>query len=349
MTWNPGAWAIDGSELTGSLARVANRAAVKESGIVSVGDLKVTQLGTPGNGIQISAGGAVIENLYVSNSGQSYAVENLATETAGPATVGWPATNPGVARSHLVCVSIGDPQYSTAGHPWLTDGNKPSTPEEALDFQYVRTVIIPNVPAGTKRVEDLPVPPAYPVYAIARLDLSTTWTTITNAQIVDLRKVVNARTSSEQWNVAVASDDLLNPPGTTPLTYEIWPDNSTKDVYIPKWATKVYVTGWIQSFLKGADILQDARMRVSIFDAGTRKVAGQAVTFYNDSLGTGVINTRHTVLLGAPMDIPSGDRGVIRQFSTEGALWEPVSMKNKMKTDQGTSVMISLRFVEEAV
>lgn len=349
MTWNPGAWAIDGGQLTGSLARIAERAAVKESGIVSVGDLKVTQLsGGAGNGVQIAPGGAVVENRYVTDSGQMYAVENVAAEVLGPSTVGWPSTNPGVARSHLVCVSIGDPQYSTAGHPWLTDAIKNAqTAETWKTFQYVRTVIIPNVPAGTIRVEDLPVPPAYPVYAIARLDLPGNWTTIADAQIVDLRTVANPRTKQEQWNVAVAANDLLSVP--VDMQYEIWPDNSVKNIYIPKWATKVYVTAWIQSFLKGANILADARTRVAAFDTGltTRKLTGQAVTFY--SIASGSTNSRHSIFMGDPIVIPASERGTTRTFLTEATLVDHTAMNNNLKTDIGTSVMINLRFVEEAV
>lgn len=348
MPFTSAALAIDGALTPASLQRLGTRAAVKQSGIINPGDLKVSQLsGGAGNGVQIAPGGAVIENRYVSNSGQAYVVENVGADIVDGADTGWPATNPGIARSHLVCVSIGDPQYSTAGAaPWFTETLKNAQTELTWrDFQYVRPLVIQNVPAGTKRIEDLAVPPTYPVYALARLDLPSNWTTIADAQIVDLRQVVNPRTSMEQWNVAVAADDLLN--STVDLQYEVWPDNSVKDVYIPPWATKVYVNAYIQSFLKGSNILNDSRMRVSIFDGATRKVAGTTTTFY--SIASGVANTRHTVHMGAPMSIPAADRGAIRQFCTEAALVDHTAMNNNLKTDIGTSVSITLRFVEEAV
>lgn len=346
MTFTSAALAIDGALTPASLQRLGMRAAVKQSGIINPGDLKVSQLsGGAGNGVQIAPGGAVIENRYVSNSGQAYVIENVAADIVDGSDYGWPATNPGIARSHLVCVSIGDPQYSFAGAaPWFTALTAPADDTAALTYQYVRPMIIANVPAGTKRVEDLVAPPTFPCYAIARLDLASNWTTIADAAIIDLRSVVNARTAMEQWNVAVAADDLLS--STVDLQYEVWPDNSVKDIYIPPWATKVYVNAYIQSFFKGASILNDSRMRVSIFDGVTRKVAGTTTTFYSVAAGA---NTRHTVHMGAPMSIPSADRGAIRQFCTEAALVDHTAMNNNLKTDIGTSVSITLRFTEEAV
>lgn len=346
MTWNPGAWAIDGALLTGSLARIGERAAVKESGIVSVGDLKVRQLSSPGNGVQIDQGGAVVENRYVTDSGQMYAVENVAADILGPSTTGWPATNPGVARSHLVCVSIGDPQYSTAGHPWLTDANKPATPEAAQTFQYVRPIIIPNVPAGTVRVEDLPVPPIYPVYALARLDLPSNWTSIADAQIVDLRNVANPRSLVRQINVSTPDNDILSV--ATAFTYETWPDASDTSIYVPKWATKVYVTGFVNGFTQGSDLDVDAPIRVAMRKSdGTFVAACQQSVYYAQAayLPKG---TDKVVNLAGPISIPAAQRGTTCRFSTEATVAN-TSMNGRVATTTRTNVSITLRFVEEAV
>lgn len=347
MTLTAAPWALDGARTPAALARLATRAAAKESGIINPGDMKVLPLAVPGDGVRISVGGAVLENRYISNSGQSYVVEATTEEILDSSDNFSSILAQGSTKHHLICVSIGDGNYSTSGHPWLTDGNKPVTDPDKLDYQYVRAWVIKDVPLGTERVEDLPVPPTYPVYALARIEVPNGSSSITSGMIKDLRTVVNARQKNVQWNVAIASDDLLTVP--VDMQYETWPDNSVKDVYIPKWATKVYVTAWIHQFLKGANILNDSRFRVSAFSGATRKITGTTVTFYSIVNNVGLTNTRHTILMGAPMDIPSAERGTTRTFLTEATLVDHTAMANNLKCDTGTSVMVSLRFVEEAV
>lgn len=338
MTFTPAALAIDGARTPASLQRLGTRASVKQSGIINVGDLKVKQLSSVGNGVRIMAGGGVLENRYVSNSGQTYVVENVDELIVNASNaVNWPATNPGVARSHLVCVSIGDPQYSTAGHGWMTDANKPANPTAALDYQYVRPFIIPNVPAGTTRVEDLASPPPFPCYALARLDLPSSWTTIADAQIIDLRKVVNARQETVQWNVQIAVDDLLNPTGN--FVYEAWPDNSAKVVYVPEWATKVYINAWVFGALKSGTGTLNANFRVAI-------TGGSAAAFTNLFRSSA---DRYNILMGAPMTLADAERGVNKTFAIWGTVADITTMNNVLKTDVHSSCMVELRFTEEAV
>jgi hypothetical protein len=348
VTLTAAPWALDGARSPASLARLATRAAVKQSGIINPGDMKVLPLSTPGDGVRISVGGAVLENRYTATSGQSYVVEATAEEILGASQNFSGIIGQGTTKHHLICVSIGDPNYSVAGHPWMTTAMQDdleASPETALDFQYVRAWVIKDVPLGTARVEDLISPPGYPVYALARLEVPNGSGSITSGMIKDLRQVVNPRSQNVQWNVAIASDDLLTVP--VDLQYETWPDNSVKDIYIPPWATRVYVTAWIHNFFKGANILTDARMRVAAFNGATRKFNGAAVKFYNPAPGQA--NTRWTTLIGDPMDIPSADRGTTRTFLTEATLVDHTAMNNNIKCDIGTSVMVSLRFVEEAV
>jgi hypothetical protein len=349
VTFTPAAWAIDGARSPGSLARLALRASVKESGVINPGDMKVVQLASPGNGVRILAGGAAIDNRYVANSGQEYVVENVdeLIVNSGNA-VNWPATNPGVARSHLLCASIGDPLYSTAGHPWLTDANKPATPAAALDFQYVRPMVIPNVPAGTRYVEDLTSPPAYPVYALARLDLPSNWTSIADAQIVDLRQVVNPRSKIVQYNIPVSDGDLLSV-GTNYL-YETWPDAADFSTYVPKWATKVYTTGFIQSFIQGTDTVEiDAAMRIAMRKAdNTFVAAAQQSLYYSIPPFLQYGYDKHVSLAG-PISIPAAQRGTTCRFTTEATVANKTTMNGKLTTSTRTTVAITLRFVEEAV
>lgn len=338
MTFTSAALAIDGARTPGSLQRLGNRASVKQSGIINPGDLKVLPLASPGNGVRIVAGGAVLENRYTSVSKQAYIIENVDEEALGVATGGWPATNPGVARSHLVCVTIGDPQYSTAGHAWLTDANKPANPTAALTFQYVRPFIIQNVPAGTTRVEDLPSPPAYPCYAIARLDLASNWTTITGgSQIVDLRELVNGRQKTVEWN-GVTNNDTLSTVDTA--TFEYFPDNSNASVYIPPWATHFYADAWLQGMLQNATAAVRATFKLGCITDSAMDTAG--FKFASDVTG------RFPVMIAQKIAIPTARRGTTCSFQIAGVPTTTIS-QGKLVVDGNSNFHVRMRFIEEAI
>jgi hypothetical protein len=347
VTLTAAPWAIDGARTPASLARLAERAAVKESGIINPGDMKVLQLAVPGDGVRISVGGAALENRYISNSGQTYVAECTAEEilTADNNFTG--IIGNGTTQSHLICLTIGDPEFSTSGHPWFTEAMKldlAANPETALDFQYVRAWVIKNVPATTERIEDLVSPPTFPCYALARIDVPNGSGSITTAMIKDLRTVVNARTKMAQTHVAISAPDVLNVPAN--FTYETFPDNSDFSVYVPKWATKVYVNAYIYGMTQGSAIQADAPFRVEMRKAdGTFIAANQQTVYYDNTAGA----ARKSVMMAGPISIPSANRGSTCRFSTAASYADASGMANLLATTTRTSVSITLRFVEEAV
>lgn len=159
--------------------------------------------------------------------------------------------------------------------------------------------------------------------------------------IKDVRQVVNPRQRPEQWNVAMSGADVLNVSGN--YVYETWPDESAKSIYIPKWATKCYVNAWIYGFIQGSAIQAVAPMRVAVRDGGTTVAATQTVIHYGNAAG------RYNMLIGNPIDIPSSIRGTTKTFETQASYSDSVAQANLLATDVRTAVMISLRFVEEAV
>lgn len=346
MTLTSAPWAIDGARTPSSVARLASRAAVKQSGIINPGDMKVLQLSTPGDGVRISSGGAVLENRYEMDVNQAYVVEATSEEILGADDNFSGILGQGTTKSHLICVTVGDPQYSTSGHPWFTEAMKldlVANPENALDFQYVRAWVIKDVPAGTVRVEDLTSPPTFPCYALARIDVPNGSGSITSGMIVDLREVVNARNKTVQWSVPISTPDTLNVPAD--FTYETWPDNSEGSVYVPKWATKVYVNAFIYGFTQGSNIQADSPMRLAMRKSdGTFVAATPQTVYYNNTLGT-----NKQALIAGPISIPAAQRGTTCKFSTEASYADHTAMANLLATTTRTQVGITLRFVEEAV
>lgn len=343
MTLTSAPWALDGARTPASVARLAARAAVKESGIINPGDMKVLPLSVAGDGVRISSGGAVLENRYELSVNQAYVVEATSEEILDSGDNFTGIIGQGTTKSHLICVTVGDPNYSFSGHPWLNSGNAPADSTAALDYQYVRPWVIKDVPSTTVRVEDLSSPPTYPTYALARIDVPNGSGSISSGMIVDLRSVVNPRGKTVQWSVPISTPDVLNVPSN--FTYETWPDNSESSVYVPKWATKVYVNAFIYGFTQGSSIQADSPMRLAMrTSAGTFVAATPQSVYYENVLGT-----NKQVQIAGGIAIPLAQRGTTCKFSTEASYANIATMHDLLATTTRTQVGITLRFVEEAV
>lgn len=331
MGWDNAPTGIDGTQLKAEMLRRGLYATSKAQGIAGVGDLKVLPLSVPGNGFRVSPGSALVYNKYVTPVRESYSVGAATEDIFGsggmPASVGSP-------RSHLVAVMVGDPQYSNAGHPYF-----PATfpgLNDPLTYQYTRTWLFQNVPAGSGQAWlDANVP--FPALALARLDVPASTTTIQASHIIDLRVMANPRTLDVQWNTQIAVDDNLNPSGN--FVYEAWPDNSAKVVAIPDWATKAYINAWVFGALKSGSGTLNANFRVAI-------TGGSVAPFTNLFRSSA---DRYNILMGAPMDISPTERGTSKTFAIWGTVADITTMNNVLKTDVHSSSMVHLRFVEEAI
>jgi hypothetical protein len=332
VTWTNVPWALDGAEIPSSIARLGQYVATGAAeGIAQLGDLKVTPLDTPGNGVKVLAGGAAVLNRYQGETpDQTYMVYNPTVDVLGPSDM--PASS-GSALSHLVCVTIGDPEFTSVGHPWML-GTDPPIGEENT-FQYVRTFVIQNVPSNTTHFDALNL--NYPAYALARIDVPASTTTITSDMIVELREMAAPRTKEFQWHVSTSVADLLAV--ATAGTYEYWPDNSQQAVAIPKWASYVYIDGFIEGFRIIDDCI--ARMRV----AGYGTAMATSPSYFDDKLsGTA---DRRGISLGGRVYVPLANRGTTQNFQIQATVEDTGLYNNKLDTDSRTSAMVHMRFVEE--
>jgi len=225
MTLVNAAWAIDGALMSSALARRETYTATSAAnGITSPGDLKVTALDTPGVGVQISAGGGVVLNRYQATPSESYVVSNPSVHIVPSGDM--PGSNPS-PQSYILAIVIGDPEFSQVGHPFM-GVDDPPVGEEAT-FEYVRAVLVPVAAAATTIAGA-----AYPYLALARIDIPASTTTITNAMIVDLRKV--ARPMTDRTTVRA-----IGPGSVQTLTAAdpgvVFPSTATWSVEVPSWAT----------------------------------------------------------------------------------------------------------------
>jgi hypothetical protein len=337
VTWNNTPWALDGAQVPASLARVAQYVGSSAAeGIAQLGDLKVAPLITPGNGVRVFSGGAVLLNRYQGeNPDQSYLVYNPTGDILGPGDM--PSSSP-TAKSHLVCVTVGDPEFSQAGHPWMLSSDPAAGTENT--FQYVRTFVIQNVPAGTTSFDELNL--NYPAYALARLDVPGSTTTITSGMIVDLRSMAQPRISTVLWHVDVSTNDVLTTAGNG--VYEYWPDNSQRAVAIPKWASYMQVKGFIEGYKQLPYDLAAVSVGVKFgsFGAGISTTPSHINDTFLTTQGT---FKRKGVNFGGEVYIPAAYRGTTQNFQIQAAPIDTAS-HGKLTTDSWTSALSEIRFIE---
>lgn len=234
MTFSNTAWAINGPLTPASLARRAEFAAAGGNrGVVSVDDLKVTALSTPGQGIQISSGTGLIPNYYQGSvPKEMYVVSNDGTHTVAASDMPSSSTSD---RWFVVGIVIGDPDYSQSGHPWMPSGGVPAGEEDT--FQYVRPTLVQV--ANTSFLDALKdsfgITGGYPVLPLALIHIPANTTTVQQSDIIDLRRLANPRTTGQVKTSAPLSSQFIHS-GTG---FENWPVAGYPLIYVPIWATRV--------------------------------------------------------------------------------------------------------------
>lgn len=222
--FDPVAFSIDGGSHPASLLRKLAYAATQGAeGIITPLDCKVHQLSSAAGKVNIDTGAIAVLNRSTGGQGQTYIASASAQSTLDVDPTS------GSARSDLVVVRLEDPQYS----PW------PAPPAgTAPTYQYTNPVVIKNVPASTISAASLNL--GYSAYALARIDIPSGTTNITDAMIKDLRKVARPRTELVHFTVNPVNA-IDNGQQLTSSTYVPWPTVLDRAVDIPSWATEVTI------------------------------------------------------------------------------------------------------------
>ena len=325
MTFNFAPWAIDGARTRAGLARLASYAAGGgRSGIIQPTDLRVTALSVPGQGLRVASGGATVLNHYLSNPDEAYVVSNPSTHTVLSADM--PPAQAGTAY-YLVCVVVGDPEFDQTGHPFMPAGLL--DPVDAPDFEYVRVVVIP-CSAGTTKFEQLGV--NYPGYALARLEVPGSTTTITNAMITDVRNLANSRESSAVFYAQPVPSGTLDTFDTDAykLVYGWRPV-----VNVPEWATHMTVRADVSGIMH-IDPYVAGNMRVVVAEV----YAGpETIHEFEDGLGI-----EQRVAISAYWD------GYVEGFAGQGIYIGPEIKRfagaGTLQAGFDTTVMLDVRFYE---
>jgi hypothetical protein len=329
MTFNNAPWAVDGARTTAALARQAvYSSGAKDSGIVKPGDLKVLPLAVPGNGLRITAGAANVLNWYQTSPSEAYTVSNPSTHTVLAADM--PAAVPATSY-YLVCVVVGDPEFNQSGHPFMPSD---IAPEEAADFDYVRVVVVP-CSSTTTRFEQLGLD--YPAYALARLAVPPSTTTITGAMITDLRQLSQPRSDRQVL--------YGNPPGQTfGAQMDEWAQMPLFQpyVHIPDWATHCTIIANLNSM--NAWGAWYGKVRVALGGTyGPEIVQDTPITSTDDAY-------RFNVQIVWTADV-SAWQNLDKQITTEIIKTSPAPTDSltRIETQYSTQVVFDVNFFERAV
>lgn len=226
MSWDSTPWfiGVTGAQHSPEVARLLAYAATNGgNGVIDPTDCKVAALATPAGKVRIAPGAVVVRNRAASGRAQTFIAHNRTEDV-----VDVPATTSAGGRRDLIAVMIEDPSVP-GGAP---SGETYPLPSDPVTAQYVRTRVVPNVPAGITRLQDVPGYANASGEAIAAVTLPASTGTVTNAMVTDLRRLALSRQSSEMLVVDATGARLES------TTEVVWPPN-TFDVAIPEWATDV--------------------------------------------------------------------------------------------------------------
>lgn len=202
------------SELARFLAYVAGSGG---EGVIGPTDFKVTASGTPNLNVSIAPGGLVARNAFAGGDAQSYLVRNVGAQVQA-----LDAQGSGSTRHDLIAILVEDPQY--AGQP---------APVSVPDGPYVRVAVYKNVGSTVKRLSE--VAAGQTGFAIARVAFAASDSTITNADITDLRQMCQPRTYTVKKilsGVATAS---------FPGSLAVAPAGASWAVDVPTWARRAVI------------------------------------------------------------------------------------------------------------
>jgi len=215
MALNPTPIATTGAMHTAQQFRMMNRDLSRANQGITEGDhMKVTALATPGGGVQIADGSAVIIGRASTVQG-SYSAYNIGVDTS--VTI---SPTGGTGRSDMVILRVEDPEY---------EGTRDPAVDPIVYFQ-----VVSNVSSSATTA-----PSGYSAIPLARIDIPASTATITSAMIKDLRKVANPRRDRILYPY-YAQDPLVEISGTSE-TWKTHPNLVMASVAVPSWATSAKV------------------------------------------------------------------------------------------------------------
>lgn len=280
-------------------------------GITEGADLKVSQLGTPGAGVQVASGSGVIRGRANAYQG-SYAIRNQGTDTVDIAPTG------GSPRSDMLIVRVEDPQY---------EGTLDPAPESSDQIDYFQ--VISNVSSSATTIPD-----GRTGIPLARIDIPASTGTITNAMIKDIRKVANPRRDSRLLTQSPASQSTAI--GGTANTYSYFSTAAGWNVEVPAWATVARIRVDIPSM----------RIATGNLFGACRATLGSSVTLQPTVIddNQGAVVRRVGTVVADTITVPDAYRGTTQLLRAQAAGLP--SNAAQIYVDASTTLVAQVEFEE---
>jgi hypothetical protein len=206
-----------------------------QRGVIGAASMVVVPTAVPGPQVQVKTGGCVVPSTYPGAAQESYSMRN---RTATNVSI--KATGSSGGRTDAIIARVDDTGL-TGIHP-----------SDVQSYDYAKIQVIEGVSSGLTEVDALNL--AYPAVLLAKVTLPASTGTVTKAMITDLRHIAMSRKDTTRLvRPLINADDTgykleLN----AAASYEVFPnvDNAGGDgkwmVDIPKWATRMQITGeWL--------------------------------------------------------------------------------------------------------
>jgi len=330
-------WAIGGgAENSPETARTAVYASTNGSeGIVGVGDLKVTALDIPGSGVQMAPGALLSVSRYAGADRQTY------TSRLGiPDVIDIANTGSSGGRRDCVAVLIDDPSQT---------GDGEAVPDDPTTYQYVNPVVIPNVAASVKKLQEIPGYTYATGYAVCLVNQPANNGTVTNAMITDLRRVANPRKDSQMLahaQVAAEAERIT----ATSQAGEVWPNTTAGwTVDVPEWATRVQILATWSQVAAPADGNGTAYGRLWV-RLGAANDASVRLTQENswDTPDVAKGSSRQTYTVADDIYLPAGLRGRTIPVNLMARRADAGAASEAIACDAVSGVALQVMFVESA-
>jgi len=182
-------------------------------GVTTGSDLKVSALSTPGAGVQVGDGSAVIAGKVSPVQGY-YNAYNIGSDTVDVAATG------GTGRSDMLVLRVEDPEY---------EGTRDPAADPIVFFE-----VIPNVSSSATAA-----PAGYTAIPLARIDIPASTATITSSMLTDLRQVANPR--RERILTPYYFPGPLTEISGTTTTWRTHPNVTMANLAIPAWAASAKI------------------------------------------------------------------------------------------------------------
>lgn len=278
-------------------------------GVTEGDDLKVTQLSTPGAGVQVADGSGIVTGRADAFQG-SYSVCNL-----GAATVDVAANGGGSTRYDMIVLRVYDPEY---------EGDLDPQTDDVAHFHVVSGVAS-NATTPPGGMTGIP---------LARIAIPASTATVTNAMITDLRKIANPR--RERQLVTQSPGSMSTGLGGS-TSWSYFSTAAGVNILVPAWATKAIVK------VDVSPLRFDTGNFWGKMSATFGSLLATQDVLLDDDQGTGV--RRIPGIIADTLTLPSSYRGTTQLLRVRAA-GITGAQTARVYVDTGTSIAYDVQFEE---